>query len=403
MKSENFEETKGELREYEKDGKEFLSFITPKLPVEISPDNEMMMLLDNARGNLGQLYLISERLDNHPIYYRPTLALEALSSSIIEGTRTNMESLFEQELEDDNESKELELDSLLIKDLERAIEEGKEEIKNGKRPDIEFLEESHSRIMTRSQINDGKLKTEFNWIGRPSENLSTASFVPSPPNETEKLLENLFNYINNPDEDDLPALIKIAIFHYHFEAIHPFEDGNGRLGRLLINLQFCDPKITKNSQPLIPDLFLNISRYFLRNREKYYDSLMRVSQEGDYNQWIKFFLKGVIEETEVALERLKKIDNLRDTYKDEIRNSSAPDRGTEVVDMLFQNPMITIPKVQDEVDLSYHYANRIVHSLEDLGIIEEKQPSSSPKKFVAREIIKILYSDLEIEYDESRQ
>ena len=400
MDKENFGSTRGKLESVETDQAESEAYIPAKLPVEIELDMELLKLLDEARGNLGRLYSMSEDLDNPAMYYGPALIQEAASSSRIEGTRTTMERIFEKEIEleekkIDPEDRELRDPEDVVAALEEGIEYGLDRIQV--QPlNLDLIRRLHDKVFSGAEMRTGEFRNKPVWIGSGAGGIEQARYVPPPAEEIEDLLENLVDYINNSEADDMPILIKIAIAHYQFEAIHPFEDGNGRIGRLLILLNMCDEDIY-DDEPLLTGPFINLSNYFLRSRQEYYDRLLETSTEGDYTNWVKYFLKAVKRQSQHAIKTLEEVEELRDEFKKEASDEGVPEVATEVVDELFNNPMITIPKVENKFDVSYQTAHKTIHKLEEKNVLEEMNPDQRPKKFMCRKILDVVYSDFEWE------
>lgn len=398
MEKKNFVSTKGKFESVETEEARAEAFVPPKLPVDIELDLELVKILDSARGNLGRLYSMSEDLKNPSLYYGPALIQEAASSSRIEGTRTTMEKIFEKEIEleekeIDPEERELRDPEDVVAALEEGIEYGLDRIEV--QPlNLELVKRIHEKVFTGADMNPGRFRDKPVWIGPGGAGIDQAHYVPPPAEEIEPLLENLIEYLNSPDADDMPILIKIAIAHYQFEAIHPFEDGNGRIGRLLVLLNMCDDDIFPK-EPLLTGPFINLSNYFLRNRQQYYDRLMNVSSNGEYTEWVKFFLRAVDKQSQHAINTLEEVESLRDDFKKDVDEKGVPEVAQDAVDELFRNPIITIPKVEKEFGVSYQTANSAIHALEKKGILEEMKPNRRPKKFVCRKILDIVYSDFE--------
>lgn len=399
MRRKSFISTRGDFSKVETEKFNADAFIPAELPVDIDIDMELLSILDKARGNLGKLYSMSKDLENPSFYYGPALIQEAVSSSRIEGTRTTMEQIFEKEIE--MEEKEIDPKKRDLRDpedvvsaLEEGIEYGLDRI--GKQPlNIDLIKRIHDKVFAGSDKRPGEFREEQVWIGPEGAGIEQANYVPPPPEKIESLLENMINYINNPNIDEKPVLIKIAVAHYQFEAIHPFEDGNGRIGRLLILLNMCDNNIF-TEEPLLTGPFINLSNYFLRSRQKYYDALMEVSSKGKYKEWIKFFLQAVNEQSKNALETLENVENLRKKFKSSVDRPGVPEVAKKVVDELFHNPIIKIPKVQKKFNVSYQTANKAVHELESENIIEEMKPTKRPKKFISRKILDTVFTDFKI-------
>ena len=399
MRKDRFVSTRGDFSQVETENSKADAFIPAELPVDIDTDMELLNILDKARGNLGKLYSMSKDLENPEFYYGPALIQEAVSSSRIEGTRTTMEQIFEKEIE--MEEKEIDPKKRDLRDPEDVVSALEEGIKYGldrieKQPlDMDLIKRIHEKVFAGSDKRPGKFRQDQVWIGPEGAGIEQANYVPPPPEKIESLLKNMVNYINKPEIDDTPALIKIAIAHYQFEAIHPFEDGNGRIGRLLILLNMCDNNIF-TEEPLLTGPFINLSNFFLRSRQKYYDALMRVSSKGEYEEWIKFFLRAVNEQSKNAIRTLENVESLREKFKTTVDKPGVPEVTKKVVDELFHNPIIKIPKVQKKFNVSYQTANKAVHELEKERIIEEMKPTQRPKKFISRKILDTVFSDFKI-------
>lgn len=398
MDKENFGSTRGKFEKVDTEEAEAEAYIPPELPVEIDPDLELLNILDEARGNLGRLYSMSEDLENQALYYGPALIQEAMSSSRIEGTRTTMEKVFEKEIE--LEEKKIDPEDRELRDPEDAVAKLEEGIEYGlERTRVqplttELVKRIHDKVFKGSEMKTGEFRDKQVWIGPDGAGVDQAQYIPPPPEELEDLIENMTDYMNETGTSQLPVLVKIALAHYQFEAIHPFEDGNGRIGRILILLQMCDEKIFEE-EPLLTGPFINLSNYFLRNRQQYYTRLMNVTSDGEYLEWIKFFLKAVKVQSRHAIDTLEKVETLRDQYKNSVNEEGVPRIAEDVVDELFRNPIITIPKIEKEFDTSYNTAYKTVDELKDRDILEEMKPNQRPKKFMCEEVLNVVYSDFE--------
>lgn len=342
-------------------------------------DDQVSILLADAMRYLGELNAYSQLVPDIDYFIRMHIAKEATTSSKIEGTKTNLADV----IQDDDQSL-AELNSEQRDDLEevqnyiRAVNSAVEKLH--KLPlATRLICETHEILLsgvrgfTRAP---GQIRKTQNWIGGGGD-ISTAAFVPPSPETIGDLLSDLEVYWHN-DTLNVPVLVKIALCHYQFETIHPFLDGNGRTGRLLIGLQLIDSEILTK-----PALY--ISDYLERNRASYYDSLDRVRTSGDYTQWVKFFLYGVVETAKDAKETLQAIVKLKETYTSHIHASSLSrprqEKALSLITTMYGQPIMTIRQIQDELGSSWQTANDLAVYLKDLGILSEITGDAKNRKF----------------------
>ena len=237
---------------------------------------------------------------------------------------------------------------------------------------LRLLREIHQVLLSSgrgSKRCPGEFRTSQNWIGSPGCTLNEATFVPPSVPDMNEAMGDLEIYLH--EEDGLPPLIKIALAHAQFETIHPFLDGNGRMGRLLITFWLCQQNIL--SQPL-----LYISYFFKKNRHEYYDRLMEIRNTGDWEQWIKFFLRGIAETSEEAISTAKEILSLKKVCEDMIVKSNNNYR--QLLDFLFISPVTDKQEVAEKLNVSQPTANRIVEQFCELGILVDQRPESKRYK-----------------------
>jgi Fic family protein len=228
----------------------------------------------------------------------------------------------------------------------------------------------------------GEFKRTQNWIGPPGSTLADASFVPPPPNEATKAMGELEKYLHH--ESDYPVLTNCALIHYQFETIHPFLDGNGRLGRLLIT--FC--LYWKN---ILHKPLLYLSYFFKKNRQEYYDRLTMVRNSGNYEQWIEFFLKGVTEVSDLAIDTAKKILELQSEHRNHLwqKKMSSP-LAVGLLEKLFYTPYMSVKNVAQAFSISYQAASMLVNQFEKHGILKEITGKKRDKMYVYKQYIDIL-------------
>lgn len=363
----------------------YKSFKPKKLPPEppISYDSEMIELLSRADRMLGRLDGVTETLPDPELFVAMYVQKEAVLSSQIEGTQASLIDVFDSEL-----SKEKREDIGDIVNYVGAMNYGLERLKEFPLS-LRLIREIHQVLLSSgrgSKRNPGEFRTSQNWIGAPGCSLNEATFVPPSVPDMKDAIGDLELFLHS--EDTMPPLVKIALIHAQFETIHPFLDGNGRMGRLLITFWLCQQKIL--SQPL-----LYLSYYFKKNRIDYYDRLMIVRNTGDWEQWIKFFLKGISETSEEAISTAKEILMLKKVCEDIIVKSNNNYR--QFLDFLFRNPVIDKQEAAKKLNVSQPTANRIVDQFCDLGILVDQKPESKRyKKYAFTKYLAILSRGTEV-------
>ncbi|MDZ7772185.1 MAG: Fic family protein [Balneolaceae bacterium] len=345
-------------------------------------DMKVMSLLSRADRQLGRLDMYSEYVPNIDLFISAHVAKEATKSSKIEGTQTRMEEAFMDEEHISPEKRDdWEEVQNYIKAMNRAITE-LEHLPVSTR----LIRETHRVLMQGvrgERKQPGEFRSSQNWIGGAT--LDDALFVPPLHQNIPDLMSDLEQFIHN-QEIDIPDLIKIAIVHYQFETIHPFLDGNGRVGRLLITLYLVSRNILKK-----PMLYL--SDFLERNRTTYFNNLMRVRERDDMGQWIKFFLAGVIETAESGIATLDGILQLKDEVDRKLQTlGSRAGNAQKVVHRLFQRPVVTADQVGEAADVSKPTAYTLITSLEDLGILDEITGNERNRVYLFREYMELFTS-----------
>jgi len=360
------------------------TFTPNKMPSEIKLSSKTLKKLEDATHALGNLNGVGHSLVNPHLLIRPYLKKEAVWSSKIEGTRTSLSDVFLYEAKAGAPvEEEKDIDLVEVINYINATEHGLKEIKT-KNIDLNLILEIHKILLSgvRGASKDpGKVRIDQNWIGPYGSSILEATFVPPAPEKLSELLDDLFSFLN--DKNDLPDLLKIGLAHYQFEATHPFRDGNGRIGRLLIILYLC--KKQKLGLPL-----LYISGYFEKYRSQYYDLLLDVSKKGDYESWLNFFLDAIITQSNDATQRILKLEEYSKIAKSKLmqkRNMQA----LKVLEHLFINPFINIPFAEKLLKKRYPTAKRAIITLVNEGILQDaKIKDGKTKIFVATEINTIL-------------
>jgi len=370
------------------DQNEYKSFSPSKVNVPFEwSDKRIDLLLADAMRYLGELNAYSKLVPDVEYFIKMHIAKEATSSSIIEGTNTNLDEALTPVLEVDPEKRN-DWDEVqnYIKSINFAIEELS---KSGRPPfSVRLLKDTHKILLDGvrgfSKL-PGEIRISQNWIGGHS--LKDAVYIPPHYTEVSELLSDLDKFWHNRDLN-VPDLIKIAIGHYQFETIHPFLDGNGRIGRLAIVLHLVSLGILQK-----PTLY--ISEFFEKNRTNYYDSLSHVRSNHDIEQWLRFFLNGIAETAKKARENLEKIIDLRKKYESLIESGMGIKRqklAKELLKKLFSNPIVTINDITGMVPMTFPTANAIAKDFENLKIFTEKTGRKKDRVFYLREYIDIFNS-----------
>lgn len=360
--------------------KAFIPSSLPPVP-PIKMDGILHQLLSEADRSIGRLDTMGYLLPNVDYIIAMYVRKEALLSSQIEGTQASLEDIFEYE---DHATVGNPHDVQEVVSYIKALNHGLKRIEEFPMS-IRLIKEIHHLLLSENRGKDktpGEFKRSQNWIGPSGSTLKNASFVPPPPAESLDAIGELELFLHK--EHDLPILIACALIHYQFETIHPFLDGNGRLGRLLITFYLCWKKIMQ--KPL-----LYLSYYFKLHRQEYYDRLNLVREQGDYEQWIAFFLKGVIWTSESALETTKTVLSIADKHKKLLQQRKvASPLAIGLLDYLFHKPHISIQEVATHFQISYQTAQNLIKQLVDAEILKESTGKKRDRRFNYWEYINCL-------------
>jgi Fic family protein len=364
--------------------KGYWAFIPDPLPPTIHWSASLISSLGEAERNLGRLASLADTLPSPHILVRPFIRREAVLSSQIEGTRASLVDLYHYESSQASYFEDT-LDVREVHNYVCALDYGLE--RSQTLPvSLRLIRELHGILMegVRGEyLTPGEFRRSQNWIGPPGSTIESATIVPPPVDEMHQALDRLGKFIHTPS--DIPQLVRLALVHYQFEAIHPFLDGNGRLGRLLVVLLLIEWGMI--SQPL-----LYLSAFFEAQRLDYYDRLLAVSRGGEWESWLLFFLKGISSQSVDAITRIERLGKLRDACRERLRRERAAERLLRTLDVLFERPILNIRQLEVALSVPYRTAQRYVERLEAIGILREVTGQARNRLYQADEIIHVLES-----------
>ena len=368
--------------------KGYNAFIPNALPPNIEWNNQLVGALSRADFVLGKLAREGSRLPNPHLLMRPFITREAVLSSRIEGTHATIGEVLahnagidiKQNIDDLQEVQNyiIALDFSLKRLDEFPLS-------------LRLIKEIHEQLMQGvrgAHATPGEFRKSQNWIGSPGCTLNTAKFVPVPPNQ---LMDCLGQFENFLYDRQLPPLIHIALCHYQFETIHPFLDGNGRIGRLLIILLLIEQKI-------LPSPLLYLSAFFEATRDEYYRQLFSVSSNGTWQDWLIYFLNGVTVQSEDVLSRAERINDLLNKWKLRVASSSSH-IPVDIVEYFAINPYLTIKQIATDLGVAYSTAERAIRKLTAENIIQQVGGNKRDKVYCATEILSVLEEPAKIYAD----
>ncbi len=358
------------------------AFVPASLPPEIEWNADLINALSDANLAIGQLHGVGLNLPNPNLFITPFIRREAELSSRIEGTQAELRDLYLFEMHETSAKSNV-TDVKEVSNYVRALEYGLKRC-NELPVCIRMIKELHAILLEGVRGESGRpgnFRESQNWIGSRGSPIEQAGYIPPPPDKVMESLDAFEKFINTPT-GDIPVLVWLAMIHYQFEAIHPFRDGNGRIGRLLIILLICTRKLLDR-----PMLYL--SAYFERNRQEYYNRLLRVSTHGEWTQWILFFLQGIIEQSKDAFERSRQLLQLQQKYQGMIKSKGAVIR-VKLVDLLIERPVIMTVFVSEYFNVSYQTAKNNIARLIKIGILKEVKGIKRNKLYIAEEVFEII-------------
>ena len=360
----------------------YWTFIPAPLPPQISWSSPLVSVLASAERELSKLTTLAGSFRFPKLLIQSFVRQEAVLSSRIEGTRATLMDVYAYESEQLSFIESAD-DVREVHNYVRALDYGLERLQTLP-VSLRLIREIHAKLLENvrgGKLSPGEFRRTQNWIGAAGATLQTARFVPPPVEEMLTALAQLEKFIHAGS--DIPPLIRLGLIHYQFEAIHPFLDGNGRVGRLLIILLLYEWGIL--SQPL-----LNLSAYFERYRQEYYDRLLAVSQSGAWEEWLQFFLRGVSSQAQDTVSRLNRLERLRIQYQALAEREHRTKRMEQVLDFLFMRPVLSIRQLESELGVTFPVAKRYIDKLVHAGVLKEVTGNARNRIFRAEEIYRVL-------------
>ena len=353
----------------------------PPMP-EIEMDEDVVKLLVDANKQLVKLDTASQLISNADLFISMYVRKEALISSQIEGTQCTLDDVLDPEVEANA--------NLDVSDVINYVKATQYALKRLERLPLccRLIREIHEVLMENVRGQDktpGEFRHSQNWIGPANCSLKDARYIPPNVEDMQNTMSDLEKYIN--ENTDYDPLIRVALIHYQFETIHPFLDGNGRIGRLLILLYLME-------QGLLAKPVIYISYFLKKNQIEYYDRISEVRRSGNFEQWIRFFLEAVSKAASDSLESISKLSNLHDKNLEKLpKTSRSKDNLRAVFDYIEQYPIIDIKRTAKELEISYNTAATAVKKLVELGILQETTNAARNRVFAYEEYLEILRKD----------
>jgi Fic family protein len=354
-----------------------MAFNPAPLPPEIEMNGNLLDVFTRATNNVGQLSGVGRRVDNPSMLITPFIYKEAVVSSEIEGTRVTLSDVYEYEAGKESGDGPSRNELQEVQNYVRAVFEGIDMMEEG--IDLNLAQSLHEILMSGvrgEEKQPGEFRDTQVYIGGRGQE---ARFVPPPPSVVPYAMQNLETYMQTGGA--YQPLIDIGLVHYQFETVHPFRDGNGRMGRLFIMLMMCD-------EDLLPEPYLYPSSYFNRNREEYTDRLLAVSRDKAWKEWLIFFLEGISQQAEEAFSRASELLDLRDEYRERYQDEA--NSVSHLAMDIFTKPYITVNEAKNMLDMTYGAANTAVDKLVEDEVLEEVTGQSRNRVFRAREVFRVI-------------
>jgi len=361
--------------------------LPPDPPVEL--EGSLQLLLSDADRAVGALNTVASVLPNPDLFVAMFIRKEALLSSQIEGTQSSLVDVLGA-----GEENEPTVDVGEVVNYVNAMRHGLERVRKDEFPmSLRLLREIHAVLMRqvrggRPALTPGEFRTSQNWIG--GSNLQTARFIPPPADAMQEALGELEKYLHA--EDHLPPLVRCALIHYQFVTIHPFNDGNGRMGRLLITFFLVWQKI-------LDEPMLYLSAYLKAHQQEYYDRLMQVSNSGNYEAWVRFFLEGIVTVSDMVIQTTRRIQELERDDTERLLAAGIGHAGLQLMRLLLRQPVLRVKDVEKSAGVSYTKANNIVASAERIGLLRQISKGKRNRRYAYQAYIDILSEGTELPGD----
>lgn len=342
----------------------------------------LALSLAKAMQAIGELNAAGRNYSNPWLVIRPLQRREALLSSAMEGTYTTADALALAEVE---EADHIDAATIEVRNYIRAFETA-DRLRHELPISNRLIKEVHRALLggvlaeRGANKHPGEFKSQQNFIGGRNRQIENARFIPPPPAESEEAMAALERYINREDQAGVPPILDAALIHYQFETIHPFADGNGRVGRILIPIYLME----KN---LLDSPLLYLSPAVAGHKDDYVDLMLGVSRDGDWTAWLLFFLEMVITACEATRLTLHDLETLRQEFRSNIAEVGGSARYMTLVDELFTTPVVSIPDVAQKLSVTYPAAKNAVERMEALGILQPIERSSNPKRFICWRVV----------------
>ena len=369
----------------------FGKFYKPdNLPPELPLSDETIQLVEGTMHALGRLDGFRGRVEDAETVFKPLLYKEAEQSSQIEGTQVTTTDIYRATAGGDTSARSRDVREAMnyVETLQAASQQLLERGRSRENITLELLLGLHSTVMETGETDGedplpGEFRPNYAWIEESNEPWQqSVRFVPPKAEMVDSLMESLLSYVQSPSH--FPDIVDVALVHYQIETIHPFKDGNGRIGRLLAILMLvaCDA-LTK---PLF-----HMSAYIKTNREEYTDRLLAVSEEGEWEEWIQFFVSGMRDQAEEVLGRAKLLLDQYETYRKTYQ--TAPESVQRLIPVLFEQPYLTVTMTAERIDMSYPAANNAVDRLVEDGVLLQVEQRERNREFVATDVMAIVERD----------
>ena len=358
----------------------YRAFHPDPLPPTLNWSPQLASALADASLLIGRLAGEGKRLPNPHIFIRPFIRREAVLSSRIEGTQATLGELLAAEA---GAALERSPDDLReVANYVAALEYGIERLQ-ALPLSLRLVRELHERMLAGvrgSHATPGEFRRSQNWIGKPGATLNQASYIPPPPDALGEHLAHWERFLHDRTQ---PPLVHVALMHYQFEAIHPFLDGNGRVGRLLITLLLCEREI-------LPAPLLYLSAFFEATRADYYDGLRHVTERADWESWVQYFLNGIARQSEDALSRAERLNRLLENWRTTLAGRPNTRVALQMIDLLGANPFLTPRGAEQKLKLAYNTVMRAIGQLQAQGIVTAATEAKRGRLFCAKSLLDIL-------------